>query len=114
MILDTGICTLFRSADISDRGDMPTYAHTAYARGWYKALDYATSPQHLTDYAEDTVIAARIRIIQNRAVSVHDRVVLANTDKPDGYAVYSILRAWHGTDEDGELITDLTLEAVEA
>lgn len=114
MILDSGICTIWHAELISDKGNKPSYKYTRYARGWYKELDFSTTPKYQSEYAENTTISNKIRLLQNRNISVHDRVVLANVEDVTGYTLYDISRAYHGKDDDGEPITDLELEVVEA
>ncbi len=113
MILDDGICTVFRATDVAKQGNMPVYSHTAYDQGWYKTLNFSSAPKYATAYAEDTIISNKIRVLQNRAIGVHDRVALADVDSADGQSLYDIIRIYHGSDEDGIPITDLELEAVE-
>ncbi len=113
MILDDGICTVFKSTDVAERGNMPVYSHTVYDRGWYKSLDFSSMPKYVTAYAADTIISNKIRVLQNRGISVHDRVALADVDSTDGHTLYDIIRVYHGIDEDGIPISDLELEAME-
>lgn len=57
---------------------------------------------------ETVEISARIRVVQNRAISNHDVVIL-----PTGVTQYEITRAFHGADdENGQPISDLTLVKV--
>lgn len=114
MILDTGICTIFRKVDVAARGNMPKYRHDVLSKHWYKELEFANVQAFPTEGREETQTDARIRILQDRRVANHDMVVLANTDSIDDMLkAYEITRAYHGKDdESGELITDLTLRRV--
>ena len=117
MILDTGICTVFRKADASAAGDMPSWSYTPVFVGWYKELSYETAPVWQTDGRKELRADGRIRILQCRDVRQNDVVVMEQlkswTDKSAGATVYKIVRAYHGKDDDGPmLISDLTLEVV--
>lgn len=117
MILDTGICTIFRKTDTADPGAMPKWSYTPIYSSWYKELSYETSPSWRTEGRKELKADGRIRVHQNRGIRQNDIVVLeqlANfAERSNGAAVYQIVRAFHGTDDDGPtLISDLTLEVV--
>lgn len=114
MILDSGICTVFRKTDVAEKGRMPTYRYDRIAAHWYGELEFATSATWPTEGREEVQTDARIRILQNRRLANHDVVVLANVQAVDDVlTAYEITRAYHGRDdESGELITDLTLKRV--
>ncbi len=116
MILDRGICTIFRRINMSLSGEMPKPGYVLYWKSWYGELDFATSDAHPTEGREERKTDARIRIQQNRDLRQHDVVVLQNIDRieqADG-PVYEITRAWHGQDDGSPAeISDLTLEVME-
>ena len=114
MILDTGICTIFRKEDVAARGNMPKYQYKPISKHWYKELDFETAPAHPTEGREEMQTDVRIRILQNRQLINHDVVVMGNVnDIGDVLKAYEITRAYHGRDDDsGELISDLTLRRV--
>ena len=117
MILDKGICTVFRKGDISNPGEMPTVGYTKICSSWYGELSFETSPAWPTEGRSEQRADERIRIIQNRNIKQHDVVVLENlskfSDKSSGADVYRITRAYHGHDDDGPTpISDLTLEVM--
>lgn len=114
MILDDGICTAFRKADVSEGGHMPKYEYSVIGKHWYKEIAFETAPTYPTEGREEISVDARIRILQDRRLNNHDVVVLANTnDVGDVMKAYEITRAYHGKDdESGEMITDLTLRRV--
>ena len=112
MILDKGICTVYRKKDTAASGDMPHFEDEAYWQSWYGELNYETSPNYPTDAREEVRTDARIRILQNRGINNHDRVELTPVAGETTY--YEVTRAYHGRDDDsGELITDLNLEVVQ-
>lgn len=112
MILDKGIATIYHKVDTAEAGDMPAYVNTPYWQSWYGELDFGTSQSRPTDYREEIRCDARVRILQNRSITNHDRVELAETGGP--VTVYEVTRAYHGMDtESGELISDLSLGVYE-
>lgn len=119
MILDKGICTVFRETDVSLPGEMPTVGYVPIWASWYGELSYETSPVWETDGRKEQKADGRIRILQNRGIRQNDTVVLEHlakfSEKSADAPVYRIIRAWHGTDDDGPTeISDLTLEVTEA
>jgi len=118
MILDTGICTVFRKTDTSAAGCMPTIGYTLIGSSWFGELSYETSPAWPTDGRKEQKADRRIRILQNRGIAQDDVVVPEQLtrmqDKSSGTPVYRIARAYHGLDDDGPTpISDLTLEVIE-
>lgn len=117
MILDSGICTVFRKTDSSDAGKMPSVSYTPIWTSWFGELSFETSPVWQTEGRKELKADRRIRILQNRQIAQNDIVVpqhLASfaARSPDA-PVYRIVRAYHGQDDDGPTqISDLTLEVV--
>ena len=117
MILDSGICTVFRKSDTATAGSMPTFTYTPIWASWYGELSYETSPVWQTDGRKELKADGRIRILQNRTIAQNDVVVLEHLEsfaaRSTGATVYKIIRAYHGTDDDGPTqISDLTLEVI--
>ena len=127
MLLDKGICTVFRETDtsaatstatvITYNGRMPIKGYTPIWASWYGELSFETSPVWQTDGRKELRTANRIRIQQNRSIAEDDVVVLEHLEsfgqRSTDAIVYRITRAWHGKDDDGPTpISDLTLEVV--
>lgn len=109
MILDKGICTVYRKTDVSGPGAMPVWEDVAYHTSWYGELDFETRQARPTEGREEIRCDARIRVLQDRRINNHDRVEL-QTSRGETL-VYEVTRAFHGVDdESGELISDLSLE----
>ena len=103
MILDSGICSIYRITNTAAAGDMPNETPVLIAQHWYGELSFESSPTQYTDSQEQVEIAQRIRILQNRAID-EKAIVRIGSDQ------YKVERLYHGTDkESGELITDLNL-----
>lgn len=115
MILDSGICTVFRREDTAEPGGMPEYKYAVLTQAWFGMLAFETAPRTQGGSRENTEISARIRIQQNLRISNHNVVVLRQTATlPEDCPRYDVTRAYHGTDDDnGQPITDLTLLEVE-
>lgn len=117
MILDTGICTVFRKTDSASAGSMPTATYAPIGCSWYRELSYETSPEWQTEGRKEQKSDGRIRILQNRSISQDDVVILehlaAYDERSENAAVYRVARAYHGQDDDGPTqISDLTLEVI--
>ena len=117
MILDSGICTVFRKTDVSTAGSMPTYTYIPIWASWYGELSFETAPVWETEGRKEQKADGRIRILQNRSIAQNDVVVLEHLESFEGRSqtavVYKIARAYHGQDDDGPTqISDLTLEVI--
>lgn len=117
MILDTGICTVFRKSDISCAGKMPKWGYEKIWSSWYRELSYSSRPAWQTEGRKELRVENKIRILQNRNIRENDIVVLeelaAWNDRSSGAVIYDIVKTWHGPDDDGPTpVTDLTLEVV--
>jgi len=80
----------------------------------YGQLSLETSATDPTGYRKEVRVDARIRILQDRAVTLRHVVVLRDAhDILPGDVYYEVSRAYHGFDDDsGEPITDLSLTEV--
>lgn len=108
MILDTGICSIYKLKNTAPPGRKPTLSLEipAISEPWYGELEFESNPVFTTELQEDVEIDARIRILQDRRVNRQTVVVLSDKQ-------YKVERAYHGKDEEsGELITDLNLSRV--
>lgn len=112
MILDSGICTIFRKANTAEPGRKPVWGYRLIHRGWYGELNFETAPARPTEAREEVHTDARIRIYQNRSIANHDVAVLRDADAVEpGDTVYTVTRVYHGADdESAALISDLSLE----
>ena len=112
MILDDGICTIYRKTNTAGPAEKPVFADVAYWQSWFKHLSFETASARPTDSREEVRTSARIRVLQCRQIDNHDRAAV--TEMSGATRFYEVTRAYHGTDdESGELITDLNLEVVE-
>ena len=115
MILDRGICTVFRAANAARPGEMPRPGFAPIFQGWYGELSFETSPARPTEGRTELKIDNRVRILQCRDIRQDDVVVLRALDdfssRSEEDPVYRILRAYHGTDDKTAVpISDLSLE----
>ena len=117
MMLDCGVCAVFRRQETAQPGAMPRAGYALLVRGWYGELSFETAPVRPTPGREENKTAARIRILQCRAIRKGDVVVLSDIDdfsaREACAQVYRITRAYHGKDDkSGALISDLSLEVI--
>lgn len=115
MILDRGLCRIYRRKSTTAPGGKPTSTEELIFESYYGELNFETSPARPTERREETQTAARIRILQNREIRKEDTAELNPFDGTEAKTEkYRIVRAWHGKDEEsGEAISDLTLEVNE-
>ncbi len=109
MMIDTGLCSIYKIEDTSEAGGMPvlTAKLPALAEVWYGELGFESNPVFETELQESVEISARIRILQDKRVNRQTLLDLADGKR------YKVERAYHGYDEDSkELITDLNLSRV--
>ena len=107
MILDSGICKIYKINDISETGEMPKKNLILESKSWYGELDFSSSPIQHTDVSEMIEISQRIRIIQNRMIMKNKTIVIIGADQ------FNVERIFHGKDEEtGELISDISLSQV--
>ena len=108
MILDKGVCTIYRKVNTAAPGEKPRYTDEPYWESWYGELSFETREARPTDAREEIRTDARVRILQNRQINNHDLVKLEPLNAEA--LTYEVTRAYHGSDdESGELITDLNL-----
>ena len=114
MILDKGICSIYKKVNTAGPGEMPVYQNQLIHQSWYGELSFETNPSRPTESREMIQTDARIRILQCRSIAKHDRVVLSPAWPTSGETLlFEVQRAFHGYDpESGELITDLSLRRV--
>lgn len=103
MILDSGICSIFR------RGKR---VFERIGASWYRELAFETQPSK-ENVSDGVQTGARIRIHEARQVARGDVLLLGDAPSLAIFdPCYEIVRAYHGQDdENGQPITDLTLTA---
>lgn len=111
MLLDRGICEVWRESISTPSGTLPQTTTTKVFASYYGERTVGFN-RYWTAMAQDNRIDLLIRI-QRFAVSTADKVVL-DPVTPDGTAgTYNVLQVQHLEDEDGLLVTDLSLERTE-
>ena len=106
MILDSGICGIYREMDVSDPGEMPEKEPVKIFESWYGLRGFETSPVWQTEGRQERQVDLKIRIMQCLDIRQNDVAIVAGKK-------YRIIRAYHGEDEDGPTrITDLSLEVI--
>lgn len=118
MILDAGLCTVYKIENTAEPGEMPVDGLVKITECWFGELSFESSPRQYTESLEQVEIARKIRILQDRRIS-QKAVVAIGSDQ------YQVERVYHGQDAmesyfargttydgTGELITDLSLSRV--
>ncbi len=106
MILDTGMCSVYKITNTAAAGEMPNETLVLITQCWYGELSFESSPVQFTENLEQVEIAQRIRILQNKSIA-QKAVVIIGSDQ------YQVERLYHGKDdESSELITDMNLSRV--
>ena len=103
MILDSGICNIYRLTNTAGAGNMPNETPALVAQLWYGELSFESSPVRNTESQEQVEIAMRIRVLRNRTIDEKAIVQIGGED-------YKVERVFNGIDpESGERICDLSL-----
>lgn len=105
--MNSGICTLYEYQDVAAEAEMPRRELIEIGVAWYWELEFASESIESSGQSDMVSIDNRIRILQNRFVS--SQSVIALEDKK----LYRTIRAFHGTDDYGRPITDISLKRIE-
>ena len=109
MILDKGICRIYKTENGAPAGNKPIDTLILRCESWYGELDFGSDPAYVTEYREDVETTARVRIHQDRNITTRDAATLSVVPE----ARFEITRAYHALDDDsGQPITDLSLRRI--
>lgn len=108
MILDDGIATFFRRENAGVDGGKPKWEDEIIMQGMYKRLNFGVLPTKPTDNRINTEISRKIRCWQMLNLNIHDKVLLSE----NANILFEIANIYHGTDDNGEFISDISLKAV--
>ena len=114
MLLDSGIAVIWQGRNIFPAGSKPVIVYDQeYYKSYYGNKTVGIS-RYWTAKAQDDRADLLIEIQRNSGISTADRCQLyPSLDAADaGY--YKILQVQQITDEDGQPVTDLTLERLDA
>ncbi len=104
MILDDGILKIYKVVPKKTKTGKPTKKLKHLVDAWYGIINTSISEYYDAKQA-DVDIELRVEILQNKEVTSKNIIVI---DKEQ----YNVGRVYHGLDEDGIPITDITLEKV--
>jgi hypothetical protein len=103
MILDSGICSIYREVNCANGGNTPRPQSQRIYSGWFGTLNFSSDDYGGIKQADVQKIDLRIRIHQCAEVTGRDKV------SADG-KIYEIVRVYHGFDNDNQQpISDLSL-----
>lgn len=116
MMLDSGICSIFRKTYTSQPGGKPVEGYEMLSTGWYGLLQFETMPAWPTESREEREVSLRIRVLRDVRIDSKSVVALRLVyELAEDVERYEVARVYHGVDEEsGEEISDLTLRRVEA
>ena len=104
MILDKGICEIYRKTDTAPAGEKPAYERVLVYSSWFGDLDFVSVTEAETAGQNTPSIDRKIRVLDNAVISPLMPAKI-------GQDWYEIKRVFHGKDDDsGELIADISLQ----
>lgn len=114
MNLDSGIAKIWRGANTSPPGSLPVIEYsTLYFSSYYGDKTVGIT-RFWTAKAQDDRADALIQVQRNSGISTDDRCELTPYFDEAAAGMYKILQCQQVTDEDGNPMTDLTLQRIEA
>lgn len=111
MQLDSGICKIKRIIDGSDNGSLPVETFETVFESYFGEKTVGVN-RYWTAKANDDRIDLFIEI-QRYRVRTADRVEIMSFVEPDINGLYKVIAVQHVTDDNGLLMTDLSLERIE-
>lgn len=114
MNLDSGIATIWRGRDRAKPGDKPDIVHdTKFFVSYYGNKTVGIN-RYWTAQAHNDQADLLVQIQRKSGISpANDRIQLAPSFDVDDAGFYKILQVQQVQDEDGNPMTDLTLERIE-
>lgn len=114
MNLDSGIAKIWRGTNTSPPGSLPVIEYnTLYFSSYYGDKTVGIT-RFWTAKAQDDRADALIQVQRNAGISTADRCELTPYFDEAAAGMYKILQCQQVTDEDGNPMTDLTLQRIEA
>lgn len=113
MLLDSGVATIWRGVNTAPPGELPK---TKYNQEYFKSYygDKTVGIQrYWTAKAHDDRADLLIEISRNAGISTADRCQIEPVFDEAAAGYYKILQVQQLLNEDGQPITDLTLERIE-
>lgn len=114
MLLDSGIAAIFRYANSAQPGEMPQPSWQNQVFASYYGDKTVGIQRYWTAAAHDDRADLLIEIQRCSAVSTADRCMLQPVLDEAAAGLYKIIQVQHLLDEDGQPVTDLTLERIDS
>lgn len=111
MILDRGIAEVWRESASTPSGSMPKVPKQKVFSSYYGERTVGFT-RYFTALAHDDQIDLLVRI-QRFGVTTADKIILQPVTEDGTAGTYNVVQVQHITDEDGLLMTDLSLERTE-
>lgn len=114
MLLDSGIATIWRGTNTAPAGDMPVIEYTIQFFQSYYGDKTVGINRYWTAMAHDDRADLLVEIQRNSGISTADRCEISPVLDIESAGMYKIIQVQHLLDEDGQPVTDLTLERIHA
>lgn len=114
MLLDSGIATIYQYDNTAQQGQMPQPSWQTKLFESYYGDKTVGIKRYWTAVAHDDKADLLIEIQRCSAVTTADRCLLQPVLDEAAAGPYKIIQVQHLLDEDGQPVTDLTLERIES
>lgn len=104
MLLDDGILEIYKVISGKSKTGKPIKELNFFDKAYYSIISDSISEYYHARQA-DVQIDLRVEILQNKKIHNNDVIIIDDEQ-------YKVGRLYHGTDDDGRPITDITLEKV--
>lgn len=114
VLLDSGVAYIWRGRNTAPAGEMPVIEYdTLRAKSYYGEKTVGIT-RFWTAQAHDGRADLLIEVQRHSSISTADRCELRPVLDPEAAGMYKIIQVQHLMDEDGQPVTDLTLERIVA
>lgn len=114
MLLDSGIATIWRGTNTAQPGALPVIKYDQNYFASYYGEKTVGVQRYWTAQAHDDRADLLIEIQRNAGISTADRCQLQPAFDAAAAGYYKILQVQHLVDDDGQPVTDLTLERIDS
>jgi len=112
MQLDSGIATILEGKNTSPPGSLPIMDYSNVRFESYYGEKTVGIKRYWTAYGHHDRADLLIEVLRNAKISTADRCMLSSFVDETVSGKYKIIQVQHLADEEGRLVTDLTLERI--
>lgn len=113
MLLDAGIATIWQGRNKSSAGSMPDIMYDEQVFASYYGEKTVGIGRFWKAKAQDDCVDLLIQVQRSAKISTNYRCYLQPSGDSGATGWYKILQVQHVVDEDGQPMTDLTLQRIE-